>query len=320
MNYSKYKAKKILIVRKHPDYGWFWGKYASYPYIGCEHDCIYCYNQTFEHKNTDIKIKENAVELFKKELKNKPIDVITVGDYQPAEVKYKLIRKCLEVVLDFGFPFHGIEKSTIVVRDLDLLKKINKKSKGEGSWGSCVSFSFSTVDDEIARIFEPNASLPSARLKAMDKISSEGIFSGATYMPVLPHITDDDKSLEATVEKVKEHGGKYILFGGLTFNRAFQEKYYKVLKKHYPNIIPKYKKLYADASRWGIGPASSKHFFGLNKKIDQLCQKYCILSYIPRYIRKDKNVNNYKIAEKLYVKGKELFFSGASFLSSYGIQ
>lgn len=307
MEYPTYKAKKILNVYKHPDGGWYWTCYSAYPYLGCGHDCIYCYNQTFGRKNTDIKIKENAVELLKKELSRVPKDVVTIGDYQPVEAKYRLIRKCLQVVLKLGFPFHGIEKSNLIVKDLDVLKKINRKS-----W-ACVSFSFSTADSKVARIFEPLCPTPAARFEAMKKITETGILTGTTYMPALPFITDDDKSLEEVVKRTRGAGGKYVLFAGLTLNEPFKKRYLKVVAEHYPHLLSKYEKLYHDAGRWGFGPTAGAHSSKLNEKVNRLCEKYGLLNYIPRYIPPEAIKDNYQIAEKVYLKARELRNRGANF-------
>lgn len=307
MEYPTHKAKKILNVYKHPDGGWYWTHYSAYPYIGCGHDCIYCYNQTFKRQNTDIRIKENAVKLLRKELSRVPKDVITVGSYQPIETKHRLIRKCLQVVAELGFPFHGIEKSDLIAQDLNLLKKINRKS-----W-ACVSFSFSTANPQVAQIFEPRCPSPKARFKAMKKLANADILTGTTYMPVLPFIADDDESLEEVVKATQETGGKYILFAGLTLNEPFRERYLSVVAEHYPDLLSRYEKLYHDAGRWGFGPTAGVYYSKINRKVNELCEKYSLLNYIPRYISPEAIRSNYLIAEKVYLKARELQMRGANF-------
>ncbi|NIM46544.1 MAG: hypothetical protein GTN40_00065, partial [Candidatus Aenigmarchaeota archaeon] len=275
------------------------------------------------------------------DLKRVSCDVISIGDYQPIEAKFKLIQKCLEVVLEYEFPFHGIEKSTLILRDLDLIKKIDKKS-----W-ACVSFSIISNKTEVKtgtfeldlRWFEPKASLVETRFEAMRKFAKEGILTGTVLMPCLPYITDSDEILEGIVENTKRVGGKYILFAGLTLNPPFRERYLSVVAEHFPGILSKYEKLYRDADRFGFGPTVGRYFYYLNKKVNTLCEKYGLLNYIPRPIRlgasdqklrfnkkwarsdkidinklsKESLVFNQLLAEKFYLRARELNIRGANY-------
>ena len=149
--YKTYNAKTILNTNKHIDGGWFWTKYSAYPYIGCEWGCEYCYSRDEKynpHKlgrdNTVsqfndpfseyIKIKENAPELLRKSLENKPRDLIYLDNYMPIEEKYQYVRRFLVVCLDQNFPVFINDKSPMVLRDLDILKKISQKSYLNVGW------------------------------------------------------------------------------------------------------------------------------------------------------------------------------------------
>lgn len=289
IEYQAYKAKKILNIYNHVDY-WFWNTYSAYPYVGCEHACEYCYARSDKYLHTDspedysriIKVKRNAPELLKKELKKVPPGVISTGDYQPAEKKFGLSRQMLKAVYEYGFPVHVIEKSDLVVKDIDILKSINERS-----W-CCVSFSFSTVNEGISSIFEPVAPSPYDRLQAMKEIAQEGIVTGANLMPVLPYITDSDKLMENVIKEVKLHKGEFVLVGGLTLDNNVKDRYFRLLRNKYPELVPKYKKLYNNEP--------DEHYKEIAKKGKELCEKYELNDRIPRYCLN----YNQKVAEKLF--------------------
>jgi len=289
VEYRVYKAKRILNKYKHAD-SWFWNKYSAHPYIGCEHACEYCYARADKYLHTDtpddfsriIKVKRNAPELLRKELAHVRKDVLATADYQPAERRFGLSRKMLEVVRDFKFPLHVIEKSDLVLKDLDILKEINDKA-----W-VCVSFSFSTVDEDVSRIFEPVAPPPTRRLMAMKKISEAGILTGANLMPVLPFITDSVEMMGEVVKEVKNCGGKFVLVGGLTLDNNVRTRYFKLLKNRFPELLPQYEELYRSEIQ--------EHHREISKKVGVICNEYGLMDRIPRYCL---NFNQ-KVAEKLF--------------------
>ncbi|MGD2250171.1 MAG: radical SAM protein [Candidatus Methanofastidiosia archaeon] len=289
IEYRVYKTKRILNVYKHVDY-WFWNIYSAHPYVGCEHACEYCYARSDKYLHTDspedfsriIKVKKNAPKLLKKELKKVEPGIIATGDYQPAEKKFGLSRKMLDVVHEYGFPVHVIEKSDLVVKDIDVLKRINERS-----W-CCVSFSFSTVDEGISRIFEPVAPSPFNRLQAMKEIAEAGILTGANLMPVLPYITDSDTLLEDVIKEVKLHKGEFVLLGGLTLDNNVKDRYFRLLHNTYPELVKKYKELYKNEP--------GEHYKKIAKKGEELLKKYGLTDRIPRYCLN----YNQKVAEKLY--------------------
>lgn len=290
IEYRVYKAKKILNKYKHVD-SWFWNKYSAHPYTGCEHACEYCYARADKYLHTDtpddfsriIKVKRNAAELLRKELQKVKKNVIVTGNYQPAEKRFRLSRKMLEVVRDYTFPVHIIEKSDLVVKDLDVIKGIHEKA-----W-ACVSFSFSTVDEDVSKIFEPIAPSPQRRLKVMKKISDAGVLTGANLMPVLPFITDGEEMMEDVVKEVKTHGGKFVLIGGLTLDDNVRKRYFRLLKNRFPQLIPKYEQVYTDPS---------KQYRKIAHTGEELCAKYGLKDRIPRYCL---NFNQ-RVAEQLFDK------------------
>lgn len=290
VEYRVYKAKKILNKYKHVD-SWFWNKYSAHPYVGCEHACEYCYARADKYVHTDIpddfsriiKVKRNAAELLKKELKRVEKGIIVTADYQPAEKRFELSRKMLKVVRDLGFPVHVVEKSDVVLKDLDVLQEIN-----ESSW-ACVSFSFSTVDECISTIVEPIAPSPEKRLAAMKEIAGTGIVTGANLMPILPFITDSEDMIKDVIKKVKACGGTFVLTGGLTLDDNVRTRYFTLLKRQFPHLLPQYKTLYAD-----IRP----YYKNIAKKAGEIISMYGLHDRIPRYCL---NFNQ-KVAEQVFDK------------------
>ncbi len=318
---KSYQPKSILNVHKHVDGGWFWVKYSAFPYLGCQYGCEYCYwrdEKYNPHKPSRdlevlkfedafsqyIKIKENAVELLSNELSKKPKDLIYLDHYQPLEAKERLTRGMLEVCLESGFPVFINEKSPLVLNDLDILKKISKKTYLTVAW-SIVT----TVDDKTRIIFEPKAPSVKARFEAMKKLSEAGISTGTVFMPILPFIYDDEKNIEAVIKKTKECGGEYILEGGLTLWGHCKTHFYKILEKHDPKLLAKYKMLY-DKKDNKQDPWLT-HTIKIHSLVKKYCQKYgiknCIprpVNFFPKYLQGNK-----KIAADFFLQAREIQLS-----------
>ena len=310
LEFQEYQAKKILNVHKHVDGGWFWDKYSAHPYIGCRHGCEFCYSRggfylgkrdpdTFDAL---IQVKTNAPDLLRKEIARRTPDVISCGDWQlPAEDKYGLSRRMLEVVLEFGFPLLVIERSPFLLRDLDLLREINKRS-----WAG-VTLSFSNVDPVLKNAFEPCSPGLEPRLKMMDEIAQAGILVGMNLMPLLPVVGDDDAHLEAAVRAAKDHGASFVLAAGLTMDGAQAERTLAAAKRLDPSLEGPWRKLYgwAEGGKPNYGP-SSAHSLRLGLRIRELCDRYGLRDRIPRYIGAGPLAVNKQIAERLFLKIHDL--------------
>ncbi len=256
------QAKSILRRHKKID-SWFMSHYGLNLYRGCRHDCTYCDGRAETYRvegdfGKDIEVKTNAIELLDREMdparKRKPMpkSFILLGGgvcdaYQPAEKKFQLARYTLKLILKYNYPVHILTKSTLVERDLDLLLKINKQNK------AIVSFSFSSVDDEVSKIFEPGVPSPAKRLRLIKKLKEAGISCGMFLMPVIPFITDTPEKIEQTLLAAKDAGIDFVVFGGMTLKMGRQKDHFiKVTKTHYPELISNYEKIYSNNDRWGM--------------------------------------------------------------------
>ena len=287
VEFVPYQPKRILNGHKHVDGGWLWPKYGAHPHIGCQGGCVYCYwrDEKYNMLARDpaashlsdpfsqyIKIKTNAPDLLRKELSRVQKDVINVGDYQPAEEKYGLSREMLGVCAELAFPTLILETSPLVLKDLDVISKINERS-----W-ACVMFSIARGDSEgYGEIFEPNAPRIEGRFRAMKKIADSGILTGTAFMPILPHICDDDSNLENVVRKTAENGGRFVLAAGLTMSGAQARFFLDALRKYDAALVEKYEELYGTA----YSPLDTKYSGRIGFKVRDLCARYGILDRLP---------------------------------------
>ena len=315
--HTVYKTRAILNVHKHCDGGWFWDKYSASPYVGCEYGCAYCYSRDEKYdphrpsrdpevlKFDDpfseyIKVKENAPELFRRALKNKPCDLVYLNGYQPVDLKYQYTRQMLEVCLELNFPVFINEKSPMLLRDLDVLRRISQQSYLNVGW------SIITAEDDEARVvFEPKAPSVQSRFDAMRKLAENKIITGTVFMPILPFIYDIEENIEAVIRKTKESGGQYVLDGGLTLFGYSKTHFYKALKNHDPSLIPKYDNLYGNIM------SLVEHTAHVHNLVLKYCQKYDLTPYIPRpigFYAAELQINK-KIAEKFYLEARELQLS-----------
>lgn len=299
-SFQTVKVNKIINDFDHADGGWCWTKYGAGPYVGCSYDCVYCYNLGLDDQSA-VKIKEDAIDKFRRELKPLPKDVVTLGDYQPAETELRLIRKMLNVVADLDFPIHIIEKSPLVTADLDLIKKVK-----DNSWAA-VSMSVTGAPSQMGTAadlsrFEPRTPTPAERFAAMAEIASEGILTGTCCVPVIPLIGDSLENIEATISATKEAGGRYFLLGSLVLPEPFDQLFWDTLKKHFPDQVAKMRDLYHPNNSDNF----SAYFGDLDRKTSRLCEKYGLLNHIPRPVdHYPQNLRlNKLVAEDFYLASR----------------
>jgi len=299
--FNPYRPKTILNKGKRADY-WFWTRYSAYPYIGCQHGCVFCYCREQKYSPYDdphdfafqIKVKENAAELLRQALRRARVDLVFTGDYQPLERKYQISRQMLDVCRDLGFPVFVLERSPLVLRDLGLLQEINASAP------SVVAFSIISTPDSAnyGRVCEmENLAPPAARrFAAMEQFARAGILTGTCCMPILPGLCDDEANLENVVRWTAEHGGKFVLASSLTL--ADQQKSYVLaeISRRFPELASSYQRIYPP------GSYSPQHYPWpkIAIRLRELCEKYGIRDRIPRPILPgDKRALNKRIVERL---------------------
>ena len=294
MTIKEIEAKSILRKHKKID-SWFISHYGMNLYRGCAHNCVYCDGRSEKYNvdgefGEDVTVKVNAIELLRRELKPKrkrtPLkkSFIMIGggvgdSYQPIEKSYQLTRKALELMYEYNLPVHMLTKSTLIERDIDILKNINEQNR------AIVSFSFSSVNDKISSIFEPGVPPPSERLKTLAFFKSEGIPCGMFLLPVIPFITDKQELMEESVRKANKVGLDFVIFGGMTLKDGRQKDYFlNVLKEHYPDLAKEYQKIYT-GDKWG--QASGEYYDSINLTFNRIAKKYKMPKRIPYALFKD---------------------------------
>ncbi|MHA1198074.1 MAG: radical SAM protein [Candidatus Heimdallarchaeaceae archaeon] len=280
---EEYEAKSLVRTTRTSLFSW--AEVYLNPYQGCLHDCVYCDGKAegyYMHDDfgTRIKVKKNAPELLEKYLKKKgffPINrektstlvdyfpnlresadshksskfVLFIGGgvcdvYQPAEEEVGMTRRLLQIAYDYRIPVFFLTKNNLILRDIDLLKKINEETY------ACACFTITLADDETQKIFEPNASTSSERFTAIKQLRKEGIHSGIYSYPSLPFIGDTNENIEAIYNRAKEVDAEFIYCGGLTLKPGRNKnQFMNTIGKHFPEFHPKYSKLYGNEDKYG---------------------------------------------------------------------
>lgn len=218
-------------------------------YRGCSHGCIYCDSRStcyrMDHAFEDIAVKENAIQLLETALRRKRSKcMLATGSmtdpYIPLEDEIGNVRKALALADRYGFGFTLITKSARVLRDLDLLKSINEKTK------CVVQMTLTTCDDALCKKIEPNVSVTSERVAALKTLRDAGIPTVVWLCPILPFISDTAENIRGIIEAcaaAQVYG--VICFGmGLTLRDGSREYFYRQLDRLFPQMKDRYIRTY----------------------------------------------------------------------------
>ena len=254
------------------------GHYGMNIYRGCTHGCIYCDSRSrcyqFTHPFEDIEVKQNAPNLLEKALKSKRkkcmIGTGAMSDpYMHCEENLRLTRKCLEIILENDFGGAIQTKSDRILRDIDLLSKINRSAK------CVVQMTLTTYDDDLCRILEPNVCITKRRIEVLEEMRKNGIPTIVWLTPILPFINDTEDNITAILNECARVGVKGIInFGmGLTLREGDREYYYAALDRHFPRMKEQYIKQYGNA--YELPSPNAKELMGL---LQRICKEKGILS------------------------------------------
>ncbi len=237
-------------------------------YRGCTHGCIYCDSRSkkygMNHPFEDIEVKQNYLELLKKELRKRPPSMIGTGamtdPYIPLEKRLGHVRKTLELIYSYGFGFTCITKSDLILKDLDLLKKINEKTK------VVIQMTLTTADDELCKLIEPNVCPTSRRVEVLNILKEENIPTVVWLCPILPYINDTEENIGSILDFCIESDVKGIICHemGLTLREGNREYFYEKLDQHFPGLKERYIRQYAN--RYSIPSSNNKMLMGIFKK------------------------------------------------------
>ena len=246
-------------------------------YRGCTHGCIYCDSRSacyhIDHDFEDIEVKRNAPVLLEDALRRKRKRcMISTGamcdPYMHCEEELGLTRECIRLIDRYGFGLAIQTKSDRILRDMDLLKSINQKSK------CVVQMTLTTYDEGLCSIVEPNVCTTRRRYEMLKRFQQEGIPTVVWLCPILPFINDTEENLRGVLSYCMDAGVKGIMcFGmGVTLREGDREYFYQALDRHFPGVKQKY------IRRFGLSyECPSPNADRLWRIFDTECEKHGIL-------------------------------------------
>ena len=276
------KAKTILnTVKSGPE--WFGLDYNFNLYRGCPHGCIYCDSRCSYYGIEDfdrVRAKESCLEILERELSRKrKHGVVGIGAmsdaYNPAEIRHELTRGALELLSRYNFGISIETKSTLILRDIDILSEINEKNN------VIMKMTITTPNDSLAKIIEPRASTPSERFNAVRKLVEAGIFAGIIMDPILPFISDDSGDIREIVRLGSEAGAKFIYchFMGVTLRENQRLYFYEQLDRNFPGLKERYIQTYGN--KYICRPTNHEE---LRAIFEAECERYGIIWKMPEII------------------------------------
>lgn len=274
----KYIEAKSIVSSYQGNNSWFGINYNMNIYKGCPHGCIYCDSRSecYGIEEFDaVRAKLNSTAVIRKDLKSKrKKGVVGTGamsdPYNVFERKYEYTREALKLIDEFGFGIGIATKSSLITRDINILKRIKTHSP------VIIKITITTYDDKLCGKIEPNVSLSSKRFQALKMLSDEGIYAGILLMPILPFINDTEENIVNIVRKAYDNGAKFIFaYGmGLTLRGNQRDYYYEKLIKLFPEkkLVEQYMNGYGNSYE-----CSSQNSRKLWSVFTKECNKYGIL-------------------------------------------
>jgi DNA repair photolyase len=271
------------------------GFWSINPYVGCEFGCTYCYArdthryslERAERRNDGtaggdaemppwlafekrILVKTDIAERLARTLDPSKLghDSLVIGTatdpYQPAERRYRLTRSILDVLTGFrGLRVGIISKSPLVTRDIDLLQQLSQRHE------VTVNVSLSTLDSRLARRLELRSPIPSARIRALRRLSAAGVHAGLLIAPIVPGVTDDREGLSRLMAAAKEAGARYVVGSALRLGPAARHRFLPHLAREFPDLAERYRRHYGD--REGV---NREYQEALTRRLQQLQREH----------------------------------------------
>jgi len=211
-------------------------KYNINPYLGrCAHSCIYCYATKFPSFNGPtvprLSLTEDIVKMARNTKTKLPVMLSDCTDpYQPMEENCKITRRCVEVLAEYDFPLLIVTKSDLVTRDIEIFRRVP----------TVVSITVTTLRKDVANLIEPNASPPSRRLSALERVANEGIPTTVRIDPIIPTLTSEKENYEEIVSNAAEIGVRQITASTLKPIRGFFSSLKKANSEVYEEICKAY--------------------------------------------------------------------------------
>ena len=256
--YEEVRCKRLLTRLAVPSLPFRW---AANPYRGCQHPCAYCYargsHKYMGHRGGEameqrVIVKINAAQVLREELEQPTWsrELLAIGaacdPYQPGELRYRVTLGMLSVALELGQPCWLSTKSTLVLRDVDLLVALAARAPLQ------VHIRLCSMRETVWQHVEPDGSPPMKRLQALERLAQAGVPVGVLLAPVLPDLTDDPADLEELVRAAAQHGAQFLGSNVLFLKQGSREWALPLLREQYPHIVPQYARRY----RGGSDPAS----------------------------------------------------------------
>lgn len=292
---KNYKTVKKLLKKNIFANPFTVSKYSFSPYMACQHGCVYCDGRAEKYYvegdfEKNIVVRKNTPELLQKELTRlRETGPISIGSgitdvYQPLEEKEQLMKQCAKILLEHKYPVSLMTKSSLILRDLNLWKKINETS------GFQLAISLTTIDDKLRKIFEPGASSIEERLEVIKIFKENRITVGVLALPLLPLITDTTENIINLYDTLKELKVDFIMPNGLTLRPGKQKNFFiKSIEKNFPALLNDINNLYIE-NKFSGSPVKS-YSNNLLQKISKITPQYKIPIQIPHYTYKNKLPN-----------------------------
>ncbi len=255
------------------------GFWSINPYVGCEFGCTYCYARdthryaversgapaeplpAWEAFERRILVKTGVAEVLARTLDptrlgEHSLVIGTATDpYQPAEQRFRLTRRILEVLLQHrGLAIGVITKSPLVTRDIDLLRRLGERHE------VTVNISLATLDRRLARRLELRSPVPAARIRALGRLTAAGVHAGLLIAPIVPGVTDGRRGLGQLMGAAKEAGARYVVGSALRLGPAARHRFLPVLAREFPELADRYARHYARSE--GASPAYQRALAG----------------------------------------------------------
>ena len=273
-------------------------------YRGCTHGCIYCDSRSacyhFTHPFEDVEVKRNAPELLEQALRSKRNKcMIGTGSmcdpYLHCEETLGLTRRCLEIILQYGFGLAIQTKSDRILRDIDLLEAIHKKAK------CIVEITLTTYDDDLCRIVEPNVCNTKRRIEVLAEMQRRGIPTVVWLTPILPYINDTEENVRTILNECARVGVRGVIcFGmGLTLRDGDREYYYAALDRHFPGLKQTYIARYGNAYEVPSpnAPALMKLFHSVCRENGMLDTPDDCFAYLKSFPAKQEQLSIFDMTE-----------------------